>query len=72
MDVFLCCSFSEHNHHKFEGWHAELDKIGQRISQGGSTADYKVSRFSPGDGKLRWYGEVTDVSYVLCFHVNCD
>ena len=50
------------DHGKLEGWLGELDAIGQSIAQSEQRENHKVGRFSPADGRLRWFGEVTDVS----------
>lgn len=49
-------------HGKAEGWIGELDAIGQNIALKGEPEKYSVGRIFPGQGGIRWYGEVTDVS----------
>ena len=52
------------------GWRKELDRIGRDIAQKGEALDTcQISRPIRGDGKITWFGEVTDVSRLISFRL---
>ena len=55
--------FVEAMHGELSGWRKELDNIGREFArQSESPVDCRVGKPVPGDGRINWFGEVTDVS----------
>ncbi|THH08339.1 hypothetical protein EW145_g2772 [Phellinidium pouzarii] len=54
--------FAQDEDGEFTGWRKELDSVGQRIARRTEPfIDGQINRPVPGDGKINWFGEVTDV-----------